>query len=361
MLVGGAVLTLVSLPSAHAAEAVLLGTADSFAVLAGSGITNTGPTSITGDVGTFPTSDMTGFDSVTLDGEDHGDDAVTQQAKVDLVTAYDQAAGTGPTTAVATELGGLTLTPGVYGNETLGITGTLTLDTLGDPHAVFIFQADTTLITATDSEVVVLGGGEACNVFWQVGSSATLGTRSHLVGSVLAAMSITATTEATVQGRLLALDGAVTLDTNTLTRATCTDVTTTTTGNGSTTSTTAAGGSTSTTGSTGTVPTTEVTTAPTTSGPTSSVPGVGTPGTPGDDDRSAPPTETAGGPGSPGTPAGPGAPGGPPTSVPSGPTAPRLPYTGTEATALAAAGLGLLGLGIASRAWAARRHGAHAR
>jgi type VI secretion system secreted protein VgrG len=231
----------------HAATPVGLGTAESFAVLAGSGITNTGPTTITGDVGSYPLLTQTGFGSVTLNGTNHGGDAVTQQAKTDLTTAYNEAAASGPPTAVPAELGGLTLTPGVYSGATLQITtGTLTLDTLGDPAAVFIFQTGSTLITASDSEVVVLGGGTACNVFWQVSSSATLGTNSHLIGSVLASMSITATTGATVEGRLLAQEGAVTLDTNTITAEVCAPSTTTTTP-GATTTTTAPGATTTTT------------------------------------------------------------------------------------------------------------------
>ena len=221
----------------HAATPVGLGTAESFAVLAGSGITNTGPTTITGDVGSFPLLTQTGFGSVTLNGTNHGGDAVTQQAKTDLTTAYNEAAGSGPPTAVPAELGGLTLTPGVYNGATLEITGTLTLDTLGDPAAVFIFQTGSTLITAADSAVVVLNGGTACNVFWQVPSSATLGTNSHLIGSVLASTSITATTGATVEGRLLAQNGAVTLDTNTITAEVCAPSTTTTTPGATTTTT----------------------------------------------------------------------------------------------------------------------------
>ena len=227
-----------------AAPPVGLGTADSFAVLAGAGITNTGPTTITGDVGTFPIATMTGFGSVTLNGTNHGGDAVTQQAKDDLTTAYNVAAGSGPPTSVPTELGGLTLTPGVYNGATLAITGTLTLDTLGDPAAVFIFQTSSTLVTASDSAVVVLDGGTACNVFWQVGSSATLGTNSDLIGSVLALTSITATTGATIEGRLLARNGAVTMDTNTITAETCAPSTTTTTP--ASTTTTASAGSTGT-------------------------------------------------------------------------------------------------------------------
>lgn len=218
-----AVAALVNPLRASAAEAVNLRTAGSFAVLAGAGITNSGPTTITGDVGSHPTTTQTGFNEVTLHGTNHGGNEVTQKAKDDLTTAYTQAAGSGPVTRVATELGDSTLKPGVYDSAdgTFGITGTLTLDTEGDPHAVFIFQAASTLITASDSRVIVLNGAEACNVFWQVGSSATLGTDSSLIGSVLASESISAGTRATVEGRLLALNGAVTLLTNTITNKTC--------------------------------------------------------------------------------------------------------------------------------------------
>ncbi len=206
---------------ARAATTIGLGTAGPFAVLAGSGLTNTGATTITGDVGTFPTASMTGFDTVVLAGVNHGGDAVSQQAKQDLRTGYDQAFASAPATAVATELGGSTLTPGVYHGATLEITGALTLDTLGDPDAVFVFQSDSTLITASASQVVVLGGATACNVFWQVGSSATLGSDAALVGTILASTSISAGDGASVQGRLLALDGAVTLQHNTITTRGC--------------------------------------------------------------------------------------------------------------------------------------------
>jgi uncharacterized repeat protein (TIGR01451 family) len=202
---------------------VNLGTAANFAVLAGSGITNTGPTTITGDVGTFPTTTETGFGSVTLIGTNHAGDAVTQGAKTDLTTAYNDAAGRIPATTVSGDLGGQTLVPGVYKSaSSLGITGTLTLDAQGDPNAVFIFQMGSTLITASGSNVNLINGAQACNVFWQVGSSATLGTNSLLKGTILALASITATTGVTVDGRLLARNGAVTLDTNTITKSVCT-------------------------------------------------------------------------------------------------------------------------------------------
>ena len=203
-----------------------LGSATNFAILAGSGITNTGSTIITGDVGTYPTPSETGFGSVTLNGTNQAGDTLTQGAKTDLTNAYIDAAGRTPVSTIPTELGGSTLTPGVYNSSagTFGITGTLTLDGQGDPNAVFIFQMASTLITASASNIVLTGSANSCNVFWQVGSSATLGTTSHLVGSVLALTSITADTSATVDGRLLARNGAVTLDTNTVTRPACTTV-----------------------------------------------------------------------------------------------------------------------------------------
>jgi len=191
---------------------------------------------------------------VTLNGQLHLTDAVAEQAKVDLVTAYNDAASRGPTTTVATELGGQTLTEGVYASAagTFGITGTLTLDAQGDPNAVFVFQMASTLVTASASSVNLINGAEACNVFWQVGSSATLGTDSSFSGNILALTSITLTTGATVEGRALARNGAVTLDTNTITRAVCsspatTTTTTTTTTPGDTTTTTTPGDTTATT------------------------------------------------------------------------------------------------------------------
>jgi hypothetical protein len=202
---------------------VNLGTATSFAVLAGTGITNTGTTKITGDVGTHPIPSETGFGSVTIIGTNHVDDAVTQGAKNDLVTAYNDAASRIPATTKSGDIGGQTLTPGVYNSLTsLGITGTLTLDAQGDSNAVFIFQMGSTLTTATNnSNVNLINGTRACNIFWQVGSSATLGTNTTFQGSILALTSITVTTGVVVNGRLLARNGAVTLDANTITVTIC--------------------------------------------------------------------------------------------------------------------------------------------
>jgi type VI secretion system secreted protein VgrG len=212
-------------PSANAAHlpTVGLGTAASFAVLAGSGITNTGPSVINGDIGSFPTTSISGFPPGIVNGTDHGGDGVTQGAKGDLTTAYNDAAGRTPVTTVPTELGGTTLTHGVYSSAagTFGITGALTLDAQGDASAVFIFQMASTLTTATASSVVLIGGAQACNVFWQVGSSATIGGSTDFQGNILALTSITLVTSATVDGRVLARNGAVTLDTNTITTATC--------------------------------------------------------------------------------------------------------------------------------------------
>jgi len=200
-------------------------------VLAGSGITNTGPTTITGDVGTFPTPTESGFGSVTLTGTNHAGNAVTKQAKADLVTAYVDAAGRGPTTEVATDLSGQTLSPGTYdsANGAFGNTGVLTLDGQNQTNPVFIFHTASTLITASASTVVLINGADACNVYWKIGSSATLGTASNLRGTVMALTSITMNTGATLEGRALARNGAVTMDTNTITRSACTEPATTST------------------------------------------------------------------------------------------------------------------------------------
>ncbi len=224
--------------SADAAQVpVGLGTVGSFAVIAGAGITNTGPTTVNGDIGTFPTPAESGTASMTITGTNHDADVVTQGAKNDLVTAYNTAAGEGPTTAVPADLGGRTLSPGTYNSaSSLGLTGTVTLNGGGDPNALFVFQAGSTLITASTSNVNLINGAQACNVFWQVGSSATLGTGSTFRGTILALTSISVTTGTTINGRLLARNGAVTLDTDTITKPACST-------SGGTTVTTVAGGS----------------------------------------------------------------------------------------------------------------------
>src|SRR5680860_688258 len=251
---------------------VELGTTSSFAVLAGSTITNTGPTTINGDaggdVGLYPGTSFTEPSSVTLTGTVHLTDDVARVAKDDLVDAYNDAAGRTHVRRIPTELGGSTLLPGVYDSAsgTFQITGTLTLDAQGDPNAVFIFKSASTLITASNSNVSLLNGARFCRIFWQVGSSATLGVNSHFVGHIFAFTSITANKGATVQGQLLARNGAVTLDTNTITNGLCPTIatTTTTTSSSSTTSTVPGSSTTTSTPTTSSTTTTTSTTTPTT-------------------------------------------------------------------------------------------------
>ncbi len=209
--------------SSLAQTPVNLGTASNFAVLAGSAVSNTGSSLINGDLGLSPGTAVSGFPPGTLNGTQYVAEAVAGQAQNDLTTAYNDAAGRGPVTTVATELGGTTLTPDVYNSAsgTFGITGVLTLNAQNDPSAVFVFQMESTLITASSSHVELIGGAQACNVFWQVGSSATLGTYSSFIGNILALTSITVTTGTVVDGRVLARNGAVTLDTDTITVAIC--------------------------------------------------------------------------------------------------------------------------------------------
>jgi len=221
-----AVICAILLPTtANAATAPRLGTAESFAVLAGATVTNTGPSIITGDLGVSPGSAVTGFPpGVVVGGTIHAGDAVAAQARTDARLAFRNLAGQAcPTDLTGQDLGGLTLTAGVYCFDTSAqLTGTLILDAQGDPNAVFIFQIGSTLTTASFSSVMLINGADACNVFFQVGSSATLGTGTDFFGNILALTSITANTGATVEGRLLALNGAVTLDSNVITAPDCT-------------------------------------------------------------------------------------------------------------------------------------------
>jgi hypothetical protein len=198
---------------------VSLGTAANYAVLAASTVTNTGSTTIAGNLGLSPGTSVTGFPPGQVEGSIDAANSAALQAQNDLTAAYNAAAATPVTATIPVELGGTTETPGVYASPagTFGITGTLTLDAQGDPNAVFIFEAASTLITASASNVVLVNGAQASNVFWVVGSSATLGTYSILRGNILAQASITVTTGATLDGRALARTAAVTLDTDTIT------------------------------------------------------------------------------------------------------------------------------------------------
>ncbi len=234
-LFGVAVLAAVALSLATTASAdgltpVGLGLTTDYAVLAGSGISNTGATTISGsaggDIGSSPTGTFTGSTLVTTSGTKFtAVNAQTTNAKADLVTAYDDAANRTSGSTISADLGTQTLTEGVYSSESsMGLTGTLTLDGQDNPNAVFIFQMGSTLTTASNSVVALINGAQACNVFWQVGSSATFGTTSDFAGHVLALTSITANTNATFHGQLLARNGAVTLDTNTIVNDVCAEV-----------------------------------------------------------------------------------------------------------------------------------------
>lgn len=223
-----------------------LKTTDNFAVLGGSAISDTGTTAVTGNVGLSPNggtaitgltcNEVTGTIYDTNGGYTGGggagtaclvtDTSVLTTAKNDLVTVYNDAAGRTAAPDIATNLGGVTLTDGTYhaASGTFSITGgqTLTLDGGGNADAVFIFKTETTLITGSSSRVVLTNSAQACNVYWQVGSSATLGTSTTFIGNIIALTSITDDGGSTINGRLLARNGAVTLNNTTIAKQTCT-------------------------------------------------------------------------------------------------------------------------------------------
>jgi hypothetical protein len=205
-----------SATNASAQTAPNLRTASSYAVLGASTVTNTGSTTIGGNLGVSPGSAVTGFPPGTMTGTRHAGDAAASQAQVDVTTAYNALTAQSCTADLTGQnLGGLTLTGGVYCfSSSAQLTGQLTLDAQGSADAVFIFQMGSTLTTASNSSVLVISSGVDCNVFWQVGSSATIGTGTTFRGNILASASITLTTGANVSGRALAQNGAVTLDTN---------------------------------------------------------------------------------------------------------------------------------------------------
>jgi hypothetical protein len=219
-------LTFLALGSSETSEILIpeminLGSASSFAVLAGSAITIAGAsssTSITGNIGIHPNSaGLAGMDSVVLNGINHGGDEVTQGAQMDLAAAYNDAVMRSVDVALpaASDLLGLNLFAGVYSsNSSLFLSGILTLDGGGNPESVWIFQMASTLITAANSQVALINGAQASRVFWQVGSSATLATESEFSGNILAFTSIGVGTGVSVNGSLLAQGGAVTFDGN---------------------------------------------------------------------------------------------------------------------------------------------------
>jgi Ice-binding-like/Bacterial Ig-like domain len=196
-----------------------LGTACGVGILAGQAITSTGLSAVSGDLDISPLTSITGFPPGTFTGAEHIADGTAAQAQLDLTTAYTTASTLPPGTSLAPDIGGSTLPPGVYttiAQPSLGITGNLTLDPVGDPNAVWIFQISSTLTTAAGI-VTVLPPGKPGNVFWAIGSAATLGTTTTMAGNLMAMAAITMNTGATLNGRALArTGGAVTIDASTI-------------------------------------------------------------------------------------------------------------------------------------------------
>ena len=204
-----------------AQDSIDLGSANAFAILAGSTVTNTGPSIVTGDLGVSPGTGVVGFPPGILNGAMFtGVASAAGQAKLDLTAAFNEAAGrsVGPV-SLPGNLSGLTLYPGLYTNSTSVMlsVGNVTLDAQGDSNAVFLFQMGSTLTTGSSTQVVLSGGAKAANVYWQVGTSATLGTTSIFKGNILAQESITLATGATLEGRALTQTAAVTLDASIIT------------------------------------------------------------------------------------------------------------------------------------------------
>jgi hypothetical protein len=250
---------LVAIPIAAAKAApVGLATAQPFVVLGGAGVTNSGSSVVNGDLGVTPGTSLSGFGApAVVNGATHVNDAVAAQAQADLTTAYNVAAGQPippGNELTGVDLGGLTLSPGAYGYSTSAqLTGQLTLDAHGDPNAQFVFVIGSTLTTASASSVVLTDGASPCNVFWKVGSSATLGSGTAFEGNVMALTSITLNSGVTVLGRALARNGEVTLINDVLTAPQCaTETTTTPTGSGTETGTGGGGGTTTTPAATAT-------------------------------------------------------------------------------------------------------------
>jgi hypothetical protein len=311
---------------AGAATAPSLGTAQSFAVLGGTTVTNTGSTTITGDLGVSAGSAITGQASISLTGAVHAADAVASDAQSAVTTAYNALASAPCTqsfTGTAVEVGGQTLTPGVYCYDSSAqLTGTLTLNGSG----VFIFKTVSALTTAVGSTVALIGGAQPCNVFWQIGSSAVLFTNTTFAGNILALTSITLQHGTSVAGRALARNGAVTMDSNTVSNSGC------------------AAGTTPTATSTLATPTAPTATPPVPTGTPTTPP----PGTTATATRTTTPPR-----GTPGT----------PTATPTPAPAPGLPNTGGAPPqgggfpwflVLVASVVGSLALGLSVRAYQGR-------
>ncbi len=222
---------LVAIPMVAKAAPVGLATAQPFVVLGAAGVTNTGPSVLNGDLGVTPGTSLSGFGApAVVNGATHANDAVAAQAQADLATAYDVAAGQPippGNDLTGVDLGGLTLSPGAYGySSSAQLTGQVTLDAHGDPNAQFVFVIASTLTTASASSVVLTNGASPCNVYWKIGSSATLGSATAFQGNVLALTSISLNSGVTVLGRMLARTGEVTLINDVLTAPGCATETT---------------------------------------------------------------------------------------------------------------------------------------
>jgi hypothetical protein len=335
MAIAPAVLLIPAAPaSAAIVPTVALATAANYSVLGASTVTNTGPSILAASLGVWPGTSITGFPPglVIPPGTTDTTNAAANQAQSDLTAAYVNAAGRPVDATTTADLANLNLGAGVYSGPNkspLMLTGPLTLNGAGDPNSVFIFQTDSTLITGSGSTVTLINGAQACNVFWQVGSSATLGTASVFTGNILALTSITVTTGVLVHGRALARNGAVTLDTDVFTNPSCSvssPVITTTPGGGHTPP--ATGGGTGVTTPTG--------------GPATTTLGAGSgsitsPGRPGSTTAVVPAVGTAS----------------PPQSTVTPPRGPRIPglvgpplaFTGANLTRDAILGITLLGIG----------------
>jgi hypothetical protein len=215
-----------AVPVAAQASAVNLATVQPFVVLGGSTVTNTGPSVLNGALGVSPGTSLTGFGlPAVVNGPIHANNGVAAQAQADLTTAYNVAAGQPVPPAnnlTGTDLGSKTLTAGAYGfSSSAQLTGALTLDAQGNPNAQFVFEIGSTLTTASASSVILTNGASPCNVYWQIGSSATLGSGTAFVGNVMALTSISLNSGATVIGRLLARNGQISLINNVLNNGNC--------------------------------------------------------------------------------------------------------------------------------------------
>lgn len=216
-------LAFVAVPVAAQAAPVNLATAAPFVVLGGSTVTNSGPSVLNGALGVSPGTAVVGFGlPAVVNGATHANDGVAAQAQLDLATAYDVAAGTPAADMSGLDLGSRTLLPGAYEySSSAQLTGALTLDAQGDPNAQFVFEVGSQLTTASASSVVLINGASPCNVYWQVATSAVLGSTTAFQGNVMALASISLNNGATVRGRLLARNGQVSLINNVIDGSQC--------------------------------------------------------------------------------------------------------------------------------------------